>query len=323
MAEVSSIDSAVARQVAQTGADSRKKPFRVILAQHWQMYVMLIPALIFLILFRFLPIWGISIAFVDFNPFKGLLQSEFVGFENFLRFFRSRRAIPILYNTVFIAVGKIIIGQIMAIFFALLINEVRSRPYRRLTQTLTTLPHFMSWVIVGGIMVGVLSTPGIVNQAISAVGLPPVKFLGKPQIFPWTLIGLDTWKGFGWGAIIYLAALTNINPELYEAAAVDGAGRWRRILHITLPGIRTTIVLLSCLNLGNILNAGFEQILVLMNPVVERTGDIIDTYVYRVGLLRTDWSLGSAVGLLKSVIGFGLILLSYWLADKFANYRIF
>ena len=322
MAQISQIDSAAGRS-ARVSGDKRKQSLGVLLAQHWEMYVMLIPSLIFLVVFRFLPIWGVSLAFIDFNPFKGIFGSEFVGLGNFMRFFNSRRAWPILYNTIFIAVGKIVIGQISAISFALLINEVRSRVYRRVTQTLTTLPHFMSWVIVGGIMVGVLSTTGIVNQAITVFGLPPVKFLGKPHIFPWTLIGLDTWKGFGWGAIIYLAALTNINPELYEAAAVDGANRWQRIWHITLPGIRSTIILLSCLNLGNILNAGFEQILVLMNPVVERTGDIIDTYVYRVGLLSTEWSLGSAVGLFRSVIGFGLILLSYWLADKFANYRIF
>ena len=323
MAEVSST-APVGTRVRRAKAEVRRKvPLSVILTQNWEMYLMLVPSIIFLMLFRFLPIWGISIAFIDFNPFKGILGSEWVGLGNFERFFTSRRAFQLLYNTVFIAIGKIVIGQIAAILFALLINEVRSRPFRRVTQTLTTLPHFMSWVIVGGIMVGVLSTTGIVNQAITSLGLPPIKFLGRANIFPWTLIGLDTWKGFGWGAIIYLAALTNIDPALYEAAAVDGANRWQRIRHITIPGISSTIVLMSCLSLGNVLNAGFEQILVLMNPMVERTGDIIDTYVYRVGLMSSEWSLGAAVGLFKSVIGFGLILLSYWLADKLANYRIF
>ena len=301
----------------------RKLPFGGFLGQHWEMYLMLIPAAVFLILFQFLPIWGISIAFIDYNPYKGILASPFVGLGNFARFFNSRRAGSIIYNTLFIATGKIIVGQIAAIIFALLVNEVRSRVFRRVTQTLTTLPYFLSWVIIGGVMVGILATTGIVNQAIIALGLPAVKFLGSAKTFPWTLIGLDTWKGFGWGAIIYLAALTNINPEFYEAAAVDGANRWQRIWHVTLPGISTTIVLLSCLSLGSILNAGFEQILVLYNPMVESTGDIIDTYVYRVGLLSTEWSLGAAVGLLKSVVGLGLILLSYKLADKLANYRIF
>ena len=318
-----SVAKAVARPVVAPRLEARKQSFRVIWAQHWEMYLMLIPSAIFLALFRFFPMWGISIAFVDFNPFAGVLKSKFVGLDNFLRFFRSPNALPILRNTVFIAVGKIIVGEICAIIFALLINEVRVQAYRRVAQTLTTLPHFMSWVIIGGIMVSVLSTTGLVNQLIMALGLPAVKFLGSPAVFPWTLIGLEAWKGFGWGAIIYLAALTNINPELYEAAAVDGANRWQRIRHITLPGISSTIILLACLNLGNILNAGFEQILVLMNPLVETTGDIIDTYVYRVGLLRSDWSVGAAVGLFKSIIGFALILLSYYLADRLANYRIF
>lgn len=323
MAQINSVERMAIRPIAARIAMRRVKPMRVILAQHWQMYLMLIPSAIFLLLFRFFPIWGVSIAFVDFNPFKGVLESEFVGLGNFMRFFTSRRAVPILFNTVFIAVGKIIVGQSAAIVFALLINEIRVHAYRRVTQTLTTLPHFMSWVIIGGIMVGLLSSTGIVNEAIKALGLPAIKFLGSPRLFPWTLISLDTWKGFGWGAIIYLAALTSINPELYEAAGVDGANRWQRMRHITLPGIRSTIILLSCLNLGNVLNAGFEQILVLMNPLVESTGDIVDTYVYRVGLLAADWSIGAAVGLFKSIIGFGLILLSYWLADRLANYRIF
>ena len=322
MADTSLTQSAVESRPKEQ-IEIRKLPFGGLLGQHWEMYLMLVPAAIFLILFQFLPIWGISIAFIEYNPYKGIQGSPFIGFGNFARFFNSRRAWPIIYNTLFIAIGKIVAGQIAAITFALLVNEIRSRVFRRVTQTLTTLPHFLSWVIIGGVMVGILSTTGIVNQALTTVGLPTVRFLGSARTFPWTLIGLDTWKGFGWGAIIYLAALTNINPEFYEAAAVDGANRWQRIWHITLPGISTTIVLLSCLSLGSILNAGFEQILVLMNPMVESTGDIIDTYVYRVGLIRTDWSLGTAVGLFKSVIGFGLILLSYKLADKLANYRIF
>jgi len=323
MAQVKAARRGIFSGAEREDEDLKRKPFRVIFAQHWELYLMLVPALIFLIIFRLLPIWGISIAFVDYNVHKGIMASPWVGLENFTRFFSSRQAGQIFFNTVFISVGKIVAGQTAAVLFALLINEIRSVPFRRVTQTLTTLPNFMSWVIIGGIMVDVLATTGIANQALTAIGLPAIKFLGKPAVFPWTLIGLDTWKGFGWGAIIYLAALTNINPELYEAAAVDGANRWQRIQHITLPGIRTTIVLLACLSLGSVLNAGFEQILVLMNPVVERTGMIIDTYVYLVGLMRTDFSIGAAVGLFKSIIGFWLILLSYWLADRFANYRIF
>jgi len=223
--------------------------------------------------------------------------------------------------------GKIILGQITAVIFALMLNEVRPRLFKRLTQTATTLPHFLSWVIIGGIMIQVLGTSGLVNKGLSALGLETVRFLGKPSVFPWTLILSDVWKGFGFGAVIYLAALTGINPELFEAAAVDGADRFQRIRYITLPSILPTIILMACLSLGSILNAGFDQVLVLYNPSVMRTGDIIDTYVYRVGLIgeggMINYGLASAVGLMKSVVGFFLIVASYWLAGKFANYRIF
>ncbi len=301
----------------------KKPPFRVVWQQHWMMYLMLLPAAILLILFHFYPLWGIAIAFVKYNPFKGLSGSSFVGLKNFERFFSAPNAGELFRNTLVIAIGKIITGQLASLIFALTLHQVRVVVFKRTVQTATTLPHFLSWVIIGGVMVQVLSSTGIVNSAIKALGLPAIKFLSDPATFPFTIIFSEVWKEFGWGAVIYLAALTAINPELYEAAAVDGAGRWRRLMNITIPGITPTIVLLSCLSLGGILNAGFEQILVLINPVVYKTGDIIDTYVYRVGLLQAEYSLGAAVGLFRSVIGFGLILLSYWLAAKFANYRIF
>jgi len=284
---------------------------------------MLLPALIMLLLFHAYPLWGIAIAFVDFNPFKGLTGSQFVGLANFERFFAAPNAVSLFRNTLVIAIGKIIAGQLVALVFALTLHQVRARLFKRSVQTATTLPHFLSWIIVGGVMVQVLSSTGIVNKPITALGLPAIRFLGEPALFPWTMIGLETWKEFGWGAVLYLAALTAINPELYEAAAVDGAGRWKRMRHITIPGISPTIILLSCLSLGGILNAGFEQILVLINPITYRTGDILDTFVYRRGLLAADFSLGTAVGLFRSVIGLGLVLLSWWLAGKLANYRIF
>ncbi|MCS7055313.1 MAG: ABC transporter permease subunit [Thermoflexales bacterium] len=306
---------------------TRRPPFRVILKQHWMLYAMLLPALILLALFHFYPIWGVLIAFKDYSPVKGILDSPWVGLDNFRRFFESQNAWPIIRNTLFIAIGKIFFVQLAALVFALMLNEVRIRIFKRAIQTATTLPHFLSWVIIGGIMVQILSTTGVVNRVIGLLGIAPIRFLGRPDIFPWTLIFSEVWKEFGFAAVIYLAALTAINPELYEAAAVDGAGRFGRLFHITLPGIRPTIVLMACLSLGSVLNAGFEQVLVLYNPVVYRTGDIIDTFVFRVGLVgqggMPDYGLGAAVGLLKSGIGFFLILLSYWLADRFANYRIF
>lgn len=234
-----------------------------------------------------------------------------------------REAWPIFRNTLSIALGKIIMGQLASIAFALMVHEIGWRPFRRIVQTLTTLPDFLSWVIIGGIMVDLLATTGVVNALLQAIGLGPILFLGSRSVFPWTVILSDTWKGYGFGAVIYLAALTAISPELYEAAAVDGAGRGARLLHVTLPGITPVIVLMACLSLGSVLEAGFEQVLVLQNPIVYATGDIIDTYVYRAGILETKYSLATAVGLLKSAVGFILVLLSYWLADRLADYRVF
>ncbi len=299
------------------------RPFRLIWQQHWMLYLMLAPAAILLALFYFYPLWGVAIAFVDYNPFAGLAGSPFVGLANFEQVLAGRDFWEILRNTVLIATGKIVIGQAAAVAFALVLHELRSRLFTRTVQTVTTFPHYLSWVIIGGIAVEVLSSTGVVNRTIGLIGARPIGFLGDPAIFPVTMIVLDTWKEFGFGAVIYLAALTNISPELYEAAAVDGAGRWARLWHITLPGIMSMIALMSCLSLGNVLNAGFEQILVLYNPVVYSTGDILDTYVYRIGILQTSFSIATAVGLFKSAVGFVLILLSYWLADRLANYRIF
>jgi len=300
-----------------------KPPLAAVLRRRWRLYVMLIPATVFLALFHFYPLWGVGLAFVEYNPFKGLMGSEFVGLGQFKLLFGRKESWLLVRNTLLIATGKIVFGTIAALAFALLLHEVRFRLFKRAVQTVTTLPHFLSWVIIGGIMVQILSSTGMVNQAITLLSLKPIGFLSQPAIFPWTLILSETWKEFGFGSVIYLAALTAINPELYEAAAVDGAGRAARLRHITLPGITPTIVLMACLSLGNVLNAGFEQVLVLENPVVYSTGDILDTWVYRVGLLGANYSLGTALGLAKSVVGFFLILLSYWLADRLANYRIF
>ena len=301
----------------------KKPPFRAVWRRHWMIYVMLAPAAVLLILFHLYPLWGLSIAFVNYSAFKGVTGSPFVGLDNFRRFFEGPDAYNIIRNTLGIALGKIILGQAVALAFALTINEIRNTLFKRIGQTTTTLPHFLSWVLIGGVMVEILNRSGIVNRGIEALGFTSISFLGDPRLFPYTMIGLETWKEFGWGAVIYLAALAGINPETYEAAAVDGAGRWARLRHVSIPGIAPIIALLACLSLGYVLNAGFEQILVFINPIVYSTGDILDTYVYRVGLLTGEFSLGTAVGMFRSVVGFILVWLSYWLADRYANYRIF
>jgi putative aldouronate transport system permease protein len=230
----------------------------------------------------------------------------------------------VIWNTVLIAGLKAIAGVIVPVTVALMLNNVTSRAFKRMVQTIIYLPHFLSWIIIAGILVDILSpSEGIVNRALGLIGIRPIFFLGDDKIFPWTMVASDVWKSFGFGTIIYLAALTDIDPTLYEAAVVDGATRWQQTIYITLPGISGTIIMLSTLSLGNILNAGFDQIFNLYSPMVYRTGDIIDTLVYRTGIINNQYGVATAVGLLKSVVSLVLIGLAYKLAAKWADYRIF
>ena len=288
----------------------------------WPLYVMLLPGVVFVLLFRYYPMYGVVIAFQDFSPAKGFAGSPWIGWANFEFFFSLPEFRRILSNTLIIAVSKITLDQVGAVILALLLNEARNLFFRRSIQTMIYLPYFLSWIVLGGILLDILQPFGIVNKGIGLFGIEPQLFLGSNSWFRGTIIGSSFWKNVGFSTIVYLAALTAINPVLHEAAAIDGAGRFRRIWHITLPGIRPTIVLLAALSLGDVLQAGFEQILTLYSPAVYRTGDIIDTYVYRVGLVSAQYSLAGAVGLFKSFIGFFLIVLSYWLADRYAGYRI-
>jgi putative aldouronate transport system permease protein len=286
-------------------------------------FLMLLPGLVWLVMFNLVPMFGIVMAFQDFNPGAGVFGSEWIGLENFEYMFLLNDSKTVLYNTVFIAVLKIIGNLIVPLVFALMLNELRLQIVKRWVQTIVYLPHFLSWVILSGILLDVFALKGPVNQLISAFGVEPVLFFGRAELFPYIIVGSDVWKEFGFNTIIYLAALTAINPALYEAAAMDGARRLQRLWHVTIPGITTTIVLLAVLSLGNVLNAGFDQVFNLYNPLVYSTGDIIDTWVYRAGLVNLQFSLATAMGLLKSVVSFILIVLSYVLASKFANYRIF
>ncbi len=296
--------------------------FKQYMRRAWPLYVMILPGIIFVLLFRYYPMYGVVIAFQDFSPARGFADSPWVGWENFEFFFSLPDFGRIFGNTLFIAIAKIVADQVGAIILALLLNEARILLFRRAIQTLIYLPYFLSWIVLGGILLDILAPHGILNQAIGNFGAPPQLFLGSNDWFRGTIILSGFWKNVGFSTIIYLAALTAINPVLHEAAAIDGAGRFRRIRHITLPGILPTIVLLAALSLGDVLQAGFEQILTLYSPAVYRTGDIIDTYVYRIGLVSAQYSLAGAVGLFKSFIGFFLIVLSYYLADRFAGYRI-
>lgn len=284
---------------------------------------MLLPGIALLLVFSVIPMIGIVIAFQDFQPTLGILRSDWVGWENFQYMFDLPDSRTIFVNTLSIASLKIVAGMAVPFVFALMLHEVMNMKFKRIVQTIVYLPHFMSWVILSGILVNLLSLEGIVNQIVQWFGGQEIMFLQSNSWFRVILVASDVWKEFGFNTIIYIAALTSINASLYEAAAIDGANRFQRLLHITIPGLLPTIILLATLSLGNVLNAGFEQILNLYNPVVYQSGDIIDTYVYRAGLLEIQYGLATAVGLLKSIVSFLLIAVSYLLAARFANYRIF
>lgn len=268
---------------------------------------------------------GVIISLQDFVPVQGIFKSEFVGLENFRFLFQLPDTYKIIRNTLVISVGKISLTLLFSIFFSILLHESRFFRLKKATQTIAYLPHFLSWVILATIFRNILSTDGIINQALQSLGLvqEPLIFLGNNHTFQPVMILSDVWKEFGYNAIIFIAALANVNPELYEAADIDGASRLRKVWNITLPSILTTIVLVATLSIANILNAGFDQIFNLYNPIVYETGDIIDTFVYRMGFISYQFSLSTAIGLSKSVVSFILIALSYWAADRYVGYRIF
>lgn len=286
-------------------------------------HLMLFPGMIFVFIFSIVPMFGIVIAFQNYDPMMGILHSQWVGLDNFRYMLSLPDSMQIFKNTFIIAVFKIILGLIVPLIFALMLNEVSKKWFTRTVQTIVYLPHFLSWVIMASIVMNLFQFDGMINQILKSLGIKPIMFLTSNFWFRPILVGTDVWKEFGFNTIIFLAALTAINPNLFESAAIDGANRFKQIINITLPGISSTIILLATLSLGNVLNAGFEQILNLYNPVVYKTVDIIDTYVYRAGLLEAQFGLSTATGLLKSVISFVLIIVAYRLAYKHADYKIF
>ncbi|MBD2871047.1 ABC transporter permease [Paenibacillus arenilitoris] len=286
-------------------------------------HLFILPSIILLLIFNYMPMAGIILAFQDYKPRLGLFHSPWVGLEHFRYLFTYPDSKQVIWNTFLIASLKIVANTVIPIGFALLLNEIRLLVFKRSVQTLVYLPHFLSWVILGGILTDLLSNKGLANQALGWLGIPSIYFLGDGDWFRFTLIVSDVWKEFGFSTIVYLAALTGVNQSLYEAAEIDGAGRWKQTLNITLPALIPVIVVIMTLSLGNILNAGFDQIFNLYNPLVYREGDIIDTFVYRVGLMNGSFSFATAVGLFKSVVSFILIVVSYTIAYRWGNYRIF
>ncbi|NOU62828.1 ABC transporter permease subunit [Paenibacillus sp. LMG 31461] len=288
------------------------------------LHLMIFPAIILLLVYSYGPMLGMVMSFQKFIPARGFLDSQWIGWDNFRYIFAMPDFHRALWNTLLISFMKIIANLIVPIAIALLLNEIRKEAFKSYVQTLIYLPHFLSWILLGGILIDILSpTNGIVNQVLGFFGVKPIYFLGDNSWFRQTLVATDVWKEFGYNTIVYLAALTGINPALYEAAIVDGASRWKQTLYITIPGMAPIIVLLAVLSIGNVLNAGFDQIFNLYSPAVYESGDVIDTFVYRIGLIDAQYSVATAVGMFKSVISLILISGSYFIAYRFANYRIF
>lgn len=301
-----------------------KRPWKQEIRRNWPLYVLCLPSLAFALIFSYGPMGGLAMAFQNYKPWLGISGSDWVGMENFVKIFQYRESTQAIVNTLVIAVAKIVAGLIVPIFMAILLSEVRNLGIKKSIQTLVYLPHFLSWVTVAGILIDILGLDGGVNRLLNFLfGIDPVYFLGDPALFRPTVVVSDLWKNFGFSMIVYLAVIAGIDPSYYEAAEMDGATRRQQIRHVTLPSMMPMIIVLATLSLGSILDAGFDQIFNLYNPLVYSTGDIIDTYVYRSSLLNGQYGFGTAVGLFKSGISLILIVISYRIAYKVANYKIF
>lgn len=301
-------------------AATRRNSFsRYFKANKW-LYLLLIPGFMYLFVFKYIPMFGIVIAFKKFNIVKGIWGSEWVGIENFRFLFQSKDFWIVFKNSIVLSLYQILWGFPVPILLAIMLNEVGNAVYKRITQTIMYLPHFISWVIIAGMVINFLSpTTGVINHIIKFFGGSPVAFLQQPEYFRTILISAEIWKGAGWGTIIYLAAITGIDKEVYEAATIDGASRIQRIRYVTLPGIMGTIVTLLILNTGHIMSNGFEQVFLLYNPLTYSVADVFETYTYRIGIQSGRFSYASAAGLFQSVIGLILILSTNRVAKSFGE----
>lgn len=305
--------SEIATVAKETRRLQQKSPTNLqrLLTTMWKarmLYVMLLPVIIFFFIFRYYPYWGLSLAFKDFVPAANIADMEWIGLDHFNRLFSLPAFKEVFVNTLILSFLKLFIGMPVPVIFALLLNEIRFTVFKRGIQTVTLFPHFLSWVVYGGVMVLFLAPGGIVAEIVELFGINGNTLLVDTRHFRGILVITDIMKGFGFSAILYLAAMTSISLELYDAARVDGANRWQQMRYITLPGIKGVIVIVLILNLGHILDAGFEQVFVMYNPAVYSVADIIDTYTYRIGLVQGQFSMATALGLFKGIIGFILIV---------------
>jgi putative aldouronate transport system permease protein len=303
---------------------TRQEPKRRKKSLFWQhvrrdkyLYLLVLPGLLYFIVFKYVPMYGIIIAFQDYTPFMGVLKSKWVGFEHFERFFSTADFWILFRNTMAISFLKLFFFFPLPIMLSLLLNELRHAPYKKIIQSVVYLPHFLSWVIISGITFLMLSqSEGIVNKILDAFGFAKFDFLTNPDIFWGLIVGQTIWKECGWGTIIFLAAIAGVDPQLYEAAKMDGANRVRQMWHVTLPAIKNVIVILLIIRLGDIMDVGFEHIYLMMNGAVNTVADVFDTYVYRAGVQHGQFSYSTAIGLFKSIVGLILVILANKIAKK-------
>jgi putative aldouronate transport system permease protein len=293
-----------------------RQSWRRALRRDWRLYTFLIVPVLFLVIFRYLPMLGNVIAFRRFRPGGSIFGDEWVGFYYFQAFISNQQFWTVFWNTVILGGITLLITFPLPILLALMLNELRSRRFKRIVQTISYLPHFMSIVIVAGLVLQLTSLNGTVNQLVGAFGGDPVPFMQRPEWFRTIYVSSEVWQTVGWGTILYLAALTTIDDQLYEAARMDGANRWQQTWHVTLPGLRPTMMVLLILNIGSFMAVGFEKVLLLQNPLIYSTADVISTYLYRVGIQSAQFSYGTAIGLLESLIGLTLVLITNFISRR-------
>lgn len=281
------------------------------------LYLFLLPGLLYFVIFQYAPMYGIVIAFQDFKPVSGIAGSKFVGLDNFKLLFQSENFIKVFRNSIWISVLRLVWGFPIPIFIAIILNEIRMKKFTKFSQTVLYMPHFISWVVLAGIVINFLSPAnGVINQILKNFGMEPIAFLQSEKWFRSILVISDIWKEAGWGTIVYIAAISGIDAEMYEAAKVDGVNTMQKIRYITLPSIAPTITVLFILRLGSILRNGFEQIFMMYSPIVYNVADVFETYTYRIGLLQGKFGFSTAVGLFQSVVGLVLVLVTNKLSKK-------
>lgn len=287
-------------------------------------YILMLPGILFFLIFKYLPMWGILIAFQEFSPYQGFLGSSWVGTEHFVRFFSNNDFWLLLRNTMAINFLNLTLFFPLPILLSLMLNELRAELYKRLIQSVVYLPHFLSWVIIAGITFLMLSqSTGFMNKGLAAMGAEKIEFLTNPNLFWLMLTAQSIWKDAGWGTIIFLAAISGIDSQLYEAAKMDGAGRLRQMWHVTLPSIRNVIVILLILRIGHMMDVGFEQVFLMMNGAVSTVAEVFDTYVYRLGIRQGEFGFSTAVGVFKSIVGLVLVIVANHIAKRFGEEGVY